>query len=59
MFSIPQNFSLSYFISFLLQIFKYCFSPSFFVYIVYRFCSFAFDVLKVLIEETISMSHTD
>ena len=47
-------------ISFLLQILKYCFSPSFFIYIVYRFCSFAFDnVLKVLIEETISMSPTD
>ena len=38
----------------------YCFSPSFFIYIVYRLCSFAFEnVLKVLIEETVSMSPTD
>ena len=31
-----------------------------FIYIVYRLCSFAFEnVLKVLIEETVSMSPTD
>ena len=38
----------------------YCFLPSFFISIVYRLCSFAFEnVLKVLIEETVSMSPTD